>query len=74
LETNPQDSFAPRLFRFEVAWIRDPRCYNVIDQAWNEEVRGTEFMKLYKKLDATQNALKVWNKKVLVTAKLELMN
>nr|POE55417.1 hypothetical protein CFP56_61559 [Quercus suber] len=33
LDSSPADSFAHRPCRFEVAWTRDPRCYEVIDNA-----------------------------------------
>lgn len=49
LETNPKDTFAHRPFKFEAMWIRDDRCAAMIEKAWNEEVRGSDFVKLYKK-------------------------
>lgn len=64
LETNPEDTFAHRPFRFEAVWIRDDRCTAVVEKAWNEEVRGSDFVKLYKKQAGTRDALCKWNKKV----------
>uniref|UniRef100_A0A2N9FPZ2 Reverse transcriptase domain-containing protein n=1 Tax=Fagus sylvatica TaxID=28930 RepID=A0A2N9FPZ2_FAGSY len=39
LDTNPSEEFFPRPFRFEAAWTRDPGSYDVIRQAWKEEIR-----------------------------------
>ena len=49
LNTNPEDSFAHKSFRFEAAWIRDNGCNSIVEKAWNEEARGPAFTKLYKK-------------------------
>lgn len=64
LDTCPSDSFAHRPFRFIVAWIRDPNCYSVVENAWSKNVRGSEFTKLCKKHEATRKALRSWNKEV----------
>ena len=64
LDTNPLSSFAHCPFRFEVAWFRDDRCSSVIKDAWNENVTGSEFIKLYKKQASTRDALRKWNKEV----------
>lgn len=62
LDTCPKETFAHRPFWFEAVWICDPRCYSIIDSAWNEEVRGSHFTKLCKKQEATRKALRKWNK------------
>ena len=36
----------------------------MIEKAWNEEVRGSNFVKLYKKQAVTRDTLRKWNKKV----------
>jgi len=36
----------------------------MIEKAWNEEVRGSNFVKLYKKQAITRDALRKWNKEV----------
>ncbi|XP_030923020.1 uncharacterized protein LOC115949895 [Quercus lobata] len=64
LETNPEDTFAHRPFRFEAVWIRDDRCATVVEKAWIKEVRGSDFVKLYKKQAGTRDALRKWNKEV----------
>lgn len=64
LNTSPVDTFAHRQFRFEAAWMRDPRFYDVIDKAWNKEVSGFDFVKLCKKQAATKKALCKWNREV----------
>ena len=64
LDSRPTDSFAHRPFRFEVAWTRDPRCYEVIDNAWSVEANGSELIILCKRQEATRSALRKWNKEV----------
>ena len=64
LDTQLVDHYVPRPFRFEVAWTRDTKCYGVIDEAWKEEVGGSNFLKLCMKQLNTQMALKKWNKEV----------
>ncbi|XP_023878444.1 uncharacterized protein LOC111990910 [Quercus suber] len=48
LDTSPEDSFAHRPFRFEIAWLRDNRCKPVIENAWKAGTRGSQFIQLYK--------------------------
>jgi exonuclease III len=62
LDTNPSESFTPRPFKFEAAWTRDFKSFEVVDKAWNEEVRGSECFKLCRKQQATKLALKRRNK------------
>nr|POE55508.1 hypothetical protein CFP56_67927 [Quercus suber] len=64
LDTCPSDSFAHRPFRFIAAWIRDPNCYSVVENAWSKIVRGSEFTKLCKKHEVTHKALRKWNREV----------
>ena len=64
LDTCPADSFAHKPFRFEAIWLRDEGCKPVIESAWNNEVHGSDFVKLYKKQAATRDALRKWNKEV----------
>ena len=64
LDTNPKDSFTHRPFRFEAAWLRDESCHSVIENAWNIQASGSEFIKLYKRQASTRDALRTWNKQV----------
>nr|POF00520.1 hypothetical protein CFP56_40349 [Quercus suber] len=64
LDTNPIDSFAHRLFRFEAVWLRDEGCIAVIENAWKIKVAGLDFIRLYKKQANTRDALRKWNKEV----------
>ena len=64
LDTNPRSNFAHRPFRFEVTWLRDDRCHEIIESAWKDQVAGSEFIKLYKKQASTRVALQKWNKEV----------
>lgn len=58
LDTNPSDTFADRPFRLEAVWLRDDGCHPVIEKAWNMDVSGSEFTKLYKRQAATRDALR----------------
>ena len=64
LDTNPVEDFALRPFHFEAAWLRDERCLPVTEKAWDVAPRGSHFTNLYKKLVATRDALRKWNKEV----------
>ena len=64
LDTNPQSKFAQRPFRFEVTWLRDDQCHEVIESAWQDQVAGSKFIKLYKKQASTRDTLRKWNKEV----------
>ena len=64
MDTNPEDSFAHRPFRFEAAWVRDNECNDVVEKAWNEKVGGLALVKLCKKQVATRSAIRKWNKEV----------
>ena len=64
LDTNPEDSFAYRPFKFEAAWIRDSGCNSIVEKAWNLQTRGSPFFKLFKKQANTRDALQKWNKEV----------
>ena len=46
LDTQPADHYLPRPFRFEAAWTRDTKCFGIIDEAWKEEVEGSDLLKL----------------------------
>ena len=62
LDSNPTDYLMPRLFRFVAAWLRDPRCFEVIRLAWKKVFYGCSGLKLCRKQRATTSALKRWNK------------
>uniref|UniRef100_A0A2N9HH03 Reverse transcriptase domain-containing protein n=1 Tax=Fagus sylvatica TaxID=28930 RepID=A0A2N9HH03_FAGSY len=64
IDTNPEDSFSPRPFRFEAVWAKDPRCYEVINQAWKKQFVGSAGFQLFQKQRVTAEALKHWNKMV----------
>ena len=64
MDTNPNEKFIPRLFRFEEMWIRDSRCGGVIKKAWDTKCSGSHFSILYQKQARTTVALKKQNKKV----------
>ena len=53
LDTNPNEEFAHKPFKFKIAWLRDDSCVPVIENAWNTEASGSKFIKLYKKQAST---------------------
>jgi hypothetical protein len=64
IDTNPTEESAPRPFRFEAMWSKDPRCGDVIKQAWNSEVYGSHAFILCRKQFHTATTLKKWNRDV----------
>ena len=43
-------------------FVKDPRCYNVIDEAWKNEFYGSDSFILCRKQFSTTATLKKWNK------------
>jgi hypothetical protein len=64
IDSNLEDCLAPRSFRFKAMWAKDPRCYDVIDGAWQVNVNGLACFRLYRKQFNTIVALNKWNKKI----------
>ena len=64
LDTNPNEEFAHKPFKFKIAWLRDDSCVPVIENAWNTEASGSKFIKLYKKQASTTVILRKQNKEV----------
>ena len=63
----------PSSFKFENFWIKLPRFREVVAAAWNEtSLHHKPFHKLYYKLQATAKALRVWSKRLIPDAKLQL--
>ena len=64
MDSSPEEEFLPRPFRFQAIWTRDPRCGEVIKEAWTPEVSGSPSFKLVRKQSNTTMALQKWNKNV----------
>ena len=63
IKTKGKKVFSRRPFRFLHAWISDNSSFQVINSAWNKEVKGgMESHKLGRRLNSTTRALKDWNK------------
>ena len=69
LDTNPEDSFAHRPFRFEATWIRDNGCKEIIEKAWNEETHDQAFARLYKNRQQREKIFESGTRKFSGTAK-----
>ncbi|OMO85770.1 Endonuclease/exonuclease/phosphatase [Corchorus olitorius] len=54
--------FKKRPYRFELMWTTDPQCEQVVAQAWNTDQQGSVAFNLARKIQATKERLKVWNK------------
>ena len=61
LVSNLTEPFTHRPFRFEVAWIRDPGCYDIINNAWNQDSFGTDFTRLCQKQEAIRRNTKFFH-------------
>lgn len=48
--------------RFEDFWVKEPDCFNIIQEAWSSACSGSPVMRFCKKLKITKRALKKWNK------------
>jgi hypothetical protein len=64
IDTNPADVRCPRPFRFEAMWTGDPRCFDVIFEAWKRNFVGTDSFILFKKQFFLALDLRKWNKAV----------
>lgn len=60
----------PRPFRFFKAWTRDPRCEQMVREAWYPRFNFGRILSITAKLWATTKALSVWNIDVFVTVRL----
>lgn len=50
-----------KIFRFESMWIRDPRCEEIVREAWEEGLQVGDSFELNKCLEACRAALTDWN-------------
>ena len=54
--------FKQKIFLFEILWVKDPRCDEVINESWQEglnKLGGSQFKNC---IDTCKERLKVWNK------------
>lgn len=60
---NDSRDWGPRLFKFMDIWLSHPDCMRIAKEAWeNNQVSGWAGFKLFQKLKAMKDRLKVWNK------------
>lgn len=50
-----------RLFRFEDTWVREPRCEDVIQEAWNSSTSGSPMFCLTQKIKECRVQLLKWS-------------
>lgn len=62
----------PKLFKFESMWITHPNCENVIDEAWNLPVYGSDMFKLVQRLKNCRRKLCIWSKDEFGNNKVKL--
>ncbi|GKV15245.1 hypothetical protein SLEP1_g26043 [Rubroshorea leprosula] len=54
--------WGPKPFKFFNAWMDQPRCIEIIRNAWKScEVKGGYGLRFKERLKFTKNALKIWN-------------
>ena len=51
-----------KLFRFEAMWLRDPRCPEVVSDAWERGLSLSSGFPIHNCLHSCREALKRWNK------------
>nr|POE65772.1 hypothetical protein CFP56_45895 [Quercus suber] len=60
--SKPQKLVSRPLFRFEAMWLQDPRCAEVVQDAWHEGLSKAGGTPITNCLDNCCNHLTVWNK------------
>lgn len=63
---------APKLFRFEECWKRDPECLAVVSENWKKDVKGSYQYKWRRKLNFCRNGLKKWSRKSFGNSKNQI--
>jgi len=51
-----------KVFRFESMWLKDPRCEEVVQDAWKEGLAANQEFALSKCLESCHAQLEAWNK------------
>ena len=51
-----------KLFRFEAMWLRDPRCPEVVSEAWEHGLSFSSSFSIHNFLQSCREALQRWNK------------
>ena len=70
---NQQQPHRKVSFKFETFWTRVPDFPQVVQNAWNEPVRGNNpLMILHNRLQNTARALKRWSKSLFSEARLQM--
>uniref|UniRef100_A0A803NMC7 Reverse transcriptase domain-containing protein n=1 Tax=Cannabis sativa TaxID=3483 RepID=A0A803NMC7_CANSA len=62
LDTTAGVNCKRRSFKYENMWMRDPRCVWVVKEAWASQRHHNPMVSFNRKLKATRDKLKSWNK------------
>ena len=62
---NPWGRKQKKLFRFESMWLKDQRCKQVVNDAWQKGLSSVEGNTLQNCLDQCRSSLDDWNKSFL---------
>jgi hypothetical protein len=72
LDTHLESSKGSRPFRFEAMWARDESSIEVVEKAWAIPVKGSQNLKLMKRIHNVRQEFISWNKQVFGYAKTRI--
>lgn len=62
LETNGGEVGLRKPFRFELFWLKDPGCAEVVNRCWVTDARGSPAFRLCQCIKNMKKGLRAWNK------------
>lgn len=72
LDTQREINGRARPFRFEAMWTKDVSSNEVVENAWQLQVEGSQSFKLLRKIEQGKKKLKIWNQKHFGYAKTRI--
>ncbi|XP_077232350.1 uncharacterized protein LOC143869039 [Tasmannia lanceolata] len=61
VSTSPVQSTGGKPFKFHNMWLSDTSLYEVVERAWHLKISGNPMFRIFKKLQGTKRAIKIWN-------------